>query len=183
MCCLSSIILYTLQYDYHKLAWRAPKAILAMTEEETASPRPPPASSSDDDPPAASVGGDPKYIVDRTVHATLPPHRLSATPSSIDGVPRSVERLHRLHGTSLLLDASTILLLPPPRLRHVLRIVPPVLPPAVADEIGRLERRRGIDSARREGRGGMPSRAIDNRDVRAPLQTPPTTMRRRRLPR
>jgi hypothetical protein len=113
MCCLSSIILYTLQYDYHKLAWRAPKAILAMTEEETASPRPPPASSSDDDPPAASVGGDPKYIVDRTVHATLPPPRLSATPSSIDGVPRSVERLHRLHGTSLLLDASTILRLPP----------------------------------------------------------------------
>lgn len=49
----------------------------------------------------------PKYIVDRTIHSVLssPPD----TPSSKDGVDPSVERLHRLHGTSLLLDAATIL--------------------------------------------------------------------------
>ncbi|KAL3793192.1 hypothetical protein ACHAW5_009494 [Stephanodiscus triporus] len=52
-------------------------------------------------------------VVDRTVHATLPNRRRDPTPSAIDGIPPSIERLHRLHGTSLLLDASTLLGLPP----------------------------------------------------------------------
>ncbi|KAL7526713.1 hypothetical protein ACHAWF_001885 [Thalassiosira exigua] len=63
-----------------------------------------------------------KCVVDRSVHAKLPSSldddsalsKLpSFTPSARDGISPSVERLHRLHGTSLLLDAASLLRFPP----------------------------------------------------------------------
>ena len=64
-----------------------------------------------------------KCIVDRTIYTTLPrsinagegdaSNSPQSTPSSYDGVSPSLERLHRLHGTSIILDASTLLCLPP----------------------------------------------------------------------
>jgi len=65
-----------------------------------------------------------KFVIDRTIHAKLSPScngcdssqgssSLASTPSANDGIPASLERLHRLHGTSLLLDAATLLRLPP----------------------------------------------------------------------
>lgn len=64
-----------------------------------------------------------KCVVDRTIHTTLPrsinegdddaSSSPQSTPSSNDGISPSLERLHRLHGTSIILDASTLLCLPP----------------------------------------------------------------------
>ncbi|KAL7469001.1 hypothetical protein ACHAXS_009238 [Conticribra weissflogii] len=78
------------------------------------------ASSSPDSPPQ-------KCVVDRSIHAILraslensnssphppQPRPPQHTPSSLAGIPPRTERLHRLHGTSLLLDASTLLRLTP----------------------------------------------------------------------
>lgn len=62
-----------------------------------------------------------KCIVDRTIIVKLPlstndidgESKPSSTPSSDVGIIPSIERLHRLHGTSLILDASNLLCLPP----------------------------------------------------------------------
>ena len=76
--------------------------------------------------PLRATSNDPhKYVVDRTIYATLPsslnygksskeiPNSPQTTPSASDGTPPRAERLHRLHGTSLLLDAATLLRLAP----------------------------------------------------------------------
>ena len=63
-----------------------------------------------------------KYIVDKTIYNKLPlsnngiidtSQSPQSTPSVDDGIPSDTEKLHRLHGTSLILDASTLLCLPP----------------------------------------------------------------------
>ena len=59
-----------------------------------------------------------KCVVDRTIYTTLPgdddsSNSPQSNPSSNDGVSPKLERLHRLHGTSIILDASTLLCLTP----------------------------------------------------------------------
>ncbi|KAL3811652.1 hypothetical protein ACHAXA_004384 [Cyclostephanos tholiformis] len=65
----------------------------------------------------AASAGSPRSsgcVVDRTIDVTLRGrHRPTTTPSSTDGIPPRIERLHRLHGTSLLHDASILLSLSP----------------------------------------------------------------------
>lgn len=57
-------------------------------------------------------------IIDSTLHTILPPPSVaqqwrSTTPSSLEGISPKLEFLHRLHGTSLLQDACTLLHLSP----------------------------------------------------------------------
>ncbi|EJK57076.1 hypothetical protein THAOC_22920 [Thalassiosira oceanica] len=60
-----------------------------------------------DEAPVASE----KFVVDKTVHACIEiSSRIS--PSNKDGISAQVERMHRLHGASILHDACQILKLP-----------------------------------------------------------------------
>lgn len=58
----------------------------------------------------SSQGESSKLTVDRSVHVILPLSQGSGTPSSKDGISARIERLHRLHGTSLLASAWKMLL-------------------------------------------------------------------------
>lgn len=61
---------------------------------------------------------DHQSIIDNTIHTILPARsvleqRRSTTPSSLEGISPKLELLHRLHGTSILQDACTLLHLSP----------------------------------------------------------------------
>ncbi|KAL7531923.1 hypothetical protein ACHAXR_004308 [Thalassiosira sp. AJA248-18] len=77
-----------------------------MMSEATATQHSPPNNPSTADAP--------KYVVDKTIHNTLPSSSRRPNLNRLDNPPPpQVERLHRLHGTSLIHDAATLLHLPP----------------------------------------------------------------------
>ena len=53
-----------------------------------------------------------RFVVDKTVHAVIEMSSRGSSPSNKDGISAHVERMHRLHGASILHDACQILKLP-----------------------------------------------------------------------